>query len=77
MPKRKNDNYFGAYEKLVQQYRKISLAEERLLIASAQKGQNKSIEDIVLRSLGFVAFRIRREMLANAIPILLPEDPDL
>lgn len=51
-----------AYHKIMRQYCKIPLAEERRLIAQAQKGSEKSAEEIVLRHIGFVAFRLRRRV---------------
>lgn len=71
-----------AYHKIMRQYSKISLAEERRLIAQAQKGSEKCTEEIVLRHIGFIAFRIRRrvfpeylkrfgeDLLSDALPIL-------
>ncbi len=46
----------------MKQYGKIPLAEERRLIAEAQKGSRKCAEEIVLRHIGFVAFRLRRKV---------------
>jgi hypothetical protein len=43
-----------AYQKVLQEYPKIPLAQERLLIAKAQTGSEKCIEEIVLRHIGFV-----------------------
>jgi DNA-directed RNA polymerase specialized sigma subunit len=51
-----------AYHKIMKQYRKIPLAQERHLIAEAQKGSEKCVEEIVLRHIGFVAFRLRRKV---------------
>lgn len=51
-----------AYHKIMRQYSKISLTEERRLIAQAQKGSEKCTEEIVLRHIGFVAFRLRRKV---------------
>lgn len=46
----------------MKQYGKIPLTEERRLIAQAQKGSKKCIEEIVLRHISFVAFRLRRKV---------------
>jgi len=58
------------------------LLEERRLIALAQKGSQKSTEEIVLRHIGFVIFRIHKrafpeflrrfgeDLLSDSIPIL-------
>jgi DNA-directed RNA polymerase specialized sigma subunit len=39
---------------------KISLSEERRLISKAQKGSKKSRDELVLRHINFLSFRIRR-----------------
>ena len=71
-----------AYLQLARQYPKISLSEERRLIAQAKKGSEKSTEAIILRPIGFVIFRIHKrafpeflkrfgeDLLPDAIPIL-------
>ena len=71
-----------SYRKLTAQYPRISLSEERRLIAKAQKGCEKSIEEMVLRRIGFVIFRLHKrvfpehlkrfgeELLSEAIVIL-------
>ncbi len=71
-----------AYQKVIKQYSKIPLSEERRLIAEAQKGSEKDIEEIVLRHIGFVVFRIHRkvfpeylsrfgeDLLSDSLPIL-------
>ena len=71
-----------AYHKILKEYGKIPIAEERRLIAKAQKGSKKCIEEIVLRHIGFVIFRIRRkvfpehlkrfgeDLLSDSLPIL-------
>jgi hypothetical protein len=41
-------------------YPKISLVEERNLIAKAQKGSRKSKNELVLRHISFLIFRVRR-----------------
>jgi DNA-directed RNA polymerase specialized sigma subunit len=64
------------------QYKKISLTKERQLIARAQKGSRKSRDEIVLRHLSFITFRLNikvfspylqqygEDMFSAAIPIL-------
>ena len=42
-------------------YPRISLLEERRLIAKAKKGSKKEIEELVLRHIGFVIFRIYKK----------------
>ena len=71
-----------AYLQLARRYPKISLSEERRLIAQAKKGSQKSTEEIVLRHIGFVIFRIHKrafpeflkrfgeDLLSDSIPIL-------
>ncbi len=70
------------YLKLARKYQKIPLSEERLLIAKAKKGSRKSTEEIILRHIGFVIFRIHKrafpeflrrfgeDLLSDSIPIL-------
>jgi DNA-directed RNA polymerase specialized sigma subunit len=66
----------------VRSYPKITLSEERHLILKAQKGSKKSKDEIVLRHVGFLIFRIHKiafpslvrsfgeDLLAEAILIL-------
>jgi len=49
-----------SYRNVVQQYPKVSLFEERRLILKAQKGSRKSKDEIVLRHIGFLIFRIHK-----------------
>jgi len=70
------------YQALIRRYPPLSLVEERRLIASAQRGSQSSIQELILRHVGFVVFRIHRrvfphllrrfgeELLAEAIPVL-------
>lgn len=63
-------------------YKKISLTEERQLIARAQNGSRKSRDKLVLRHLSFIVFRLNikvfspylqqygEDMFSAAIPIL-------
>ena len=63
-------------------YPRIPLCEERRLIAGTQKGSEKCLEEIVLRHIGFVIFRLHKrvfpeylkrfgeELLSEAIIIL-------
>ena len=50
-----------AYSSIRQKYSKISLQEERRLIAQAKKGSKEKAEELVLRHIGFVIFRIRKK----------------
>ena len=70
------------YSSTIQKYSRIPLAEERRLIAQAKKGSKRSAEEIILRHIGFVIFRIHKrafpdflnrfgeDLLSNAIPVL-------
>jgi len=70
------------YRSTISQYPKIPLPEERRLIALAQEGSQKSTEEIILRHIGFVIFRIHKrafpeflrrfgeDLLSNSIPVL-------
>ena len=49
-----------SYSAIAQCYPKISLSEERRLISEAQKGSKKSRDELVLRHIEFLKFRIRR-----------------
>jgi len=63
-------------------FKKISLTEERQLIAYAQNGSRKSLDELVLRHLSFIAFRLNikvfspclqqygEDIFSAAIPIL-------
>lgn len=47
-----------SYGGIVRRYPKISLSEERQLILKAQKGSKKSKDELVLRHVSFLIFRI-------------------
>ena len=49
-----------SYFDIIRRYPKISLSGERRLILKAQKGSKKSKEELVLRHVGFVIFRIHK-----------------
>lgn len=48
------------FYRFVPLYSKIPLSEERRLISEAQKGLKESANELVLRHVGFVIFRIHR-----------------
>ena len=48
------------YRHIIRRYPRISLAEERRLIRKAQKGSKKSKDELVLRHVGFLIFRIHK-----------------
>lgn len=70
------------YQALAQRYPPLSLEEERRLIGLAQRGSESSTQELVLRHISFVIFRLHRkvfphllrrfgeELLAEAIPVL-------
>jgi len=49
---------WDSYKHIIRRYPKISLSEERKLILKAQKGSKKSKDELVLRHVGFLIFRI-------------------
>lgn len=52
---------------LVPKYSRISLGEERRLIAKAKKGSKKETDELVLRHLGFVIYRIHKKAFPSYI----------
>ncbi|MDD5072554.1 MAG: hypothetical protein PHW51_02065 [Candidatus Omnitrophica bacterium] len=48
------------YRYIIQKYPKMSLSEERHLILQAQKGSKKSKDELVLRHISFLIFRIQK-----------------
>jgi len=70
------------YAKISARFPKLSLAEERCLIARAKKGSTQSAEEVVLRHIGFVVFRLHRrgfpsfirkygeDVVAASVPLL-------
>src|SRR3989338_2870611 len=71
-----------AYSSVFKQYSRISLREERQLIRYAKKGSKSAEDELVLRHIGFVIFRIHKRafpayvkrfgeyLLSQAIPVL-------
>ena len=55
------------YRELSRQYQRIPLSQERRLIREAQKGAKKSREELVLRHIGFVIFRIHKRAFPGLI----------
>ena len=49
------------YQQLISRYPKISLEEERQLIAKAKKNSKEKAEEVVLRHVGFVIRRIHKK----------------
>jgi DNA-directed RNA polymerase specialized sigma subunit len=56
-----------SYRDVIQNYPKIPLSEERCLISKAQKGSKKSKDEIVLRHIGFLIFRIHQRVFPELI----------
>lgn len=48
------------YRSIIRKYPKISLKEERRLIRKAKKGSKQAADELVLRHIGFVIFRIHK-----------------
>jgi hypothetical protein len=49
------------YRRTLPRYPILSLPEERRLIAPAKRGSQKEIEELVLRHLGFIIFRVHKK----------------
>ena len=49
------------YLRILPKYPRITLIEERRLIAKAKKGFKKEIEELFLRHIGFIIFRIYKK----------------
>ena len=55
------------YHGIVRRYPKIPLPEERRLVLEAQKGSKKSKDELVLRHIGFLIFRIHKRVFPYLI----------
>ena len=51
---------WNTYKLIIQKYPRISLSEERRLIHKAQNGSKKSKDELVLRHISFLIFRIHK-----------------
>lgn len=58
---------FESYRRKLHRYPALTLVEERRLIAKAKKGSQKEIEELVLRHLGFIIFRIHKKAFPRYI----------
>ena len=58
---------FEKYYRTIPKYPRISLREERRLIAKAKKGSKKEMEELVLRHLSFVLYRIHKKAFPSYI----------
>ena len=56
-----------AYSNVVQKYPKITLSEERRLILEAQKGSKESKDELVLRHVSFLIFRIHKVVFPDLV----------
>jgi len=56
-----------SYNYLIRRYPKISLDEERLLIRQAQNGSKECKDELILRHIGFLVFRINRKLFPENI----------
>lgn len=55
------------YQRIAFQYPRISLDEERRLIAKAKRRSKEKCEEIVLRHIGFVIFRIHKKAFPSYV----------
>ena len=56
-----------SYSAIIRQYKKLPLSEERSLISKAQKGSKKSKDELVLRHVGFLIFRIHKVVFPSLV----------
>lgn len=56
-----------SYSHIIHRYQKINLSEERSLILKAQKGSKKSKDELVLRHVSFLIFRIYKVAFPDLI----------
>jgi hypothetical protein len=54
--------------------KKVSLRQERRLILQAQKGCEKSVQEMVLRHVGFLLYRLHRKVIP---PLLYKHQDDM
>lgn len=52
----------------IRRYPRLSLPEERKLILKAQRGSKKSKDELILRHVGFIKFRIHKKVFPHLIP---------
>jgi DNA-directed RNA polymerase specialized sigma subunit len=58
---------WNTYKSIIHRYPRISLDEERRLIQKAQKGSKKSKDELVLRHISFLIFRIHKVVFPELI----------
>jgi hypothetical protein len=56
-----------AYRHIIQSYPRISLSEERRLIQKAKRGSKKSKDELILRHVSFLIFRIHKVVFPEFI----------
>lgn len=56
-----------SYGSLVRRYPRVTLSEERRLISKAQRGSKKSKNELILRHLNFLIFRIHKKVFPALI----------
>ena len=59
---------FSLYRETARHYPKLSLSEERRLIAQAKSGSTESAQELVLRHVGFVIFRLHKKVFPGLLP---------
>ena len=59
---------FSLYRETVRHYPKLSLSEERRLIAQAKSGSTENAQELVLRHVGFVIFRLHKKVFPELLP---------
>jgi len=57
------------YREVVRKYRPIPMEAERALIALAQGGSRESRDELVLRQVGFVIFRLHKKVFYGSSAI--------
>ena len=58
---------WNTYKPIIQRYPRISLSKERRLIQEAQKGSKKSRDELVLRHVEFLIFRIHKIVFPDLV----------
>ena len=58
---------WNTYKPIIQRYPRISLSEERRLIKKAQNGSKKSKDELVLRHVSFLIYRIHKIIFPDLI----------
>lgn len=56
-----------SYSSIIWNFLRITLSQERRLITQAQKGSKESKDELTLRHIGFLIFRIRKKVFPSLI----------